>query len=174
MIRTRHFEFIVRCLLQIVLFFVTQLPVSYEVQVDRDRFLSAFSIINDDVRVQVPPWPTGPGWAPMEGQPRPLASPPNRVEAQLPCSFPASYERSDVMPEMVDVDKPSSGKIQLCNPYGNSLRHMVLRLWAEFVPVVANTIPAVVLAYRGVEGGVLAGGGCKTITCEHPSHLFTK
>ncbi len=38
-----HFEFVVRTLLQIVLFFLLQLPTSYQVQVDRDQFLDSYA-----------------------------------------------------------------------------------------------------------------------------------
>jgi hypothetical protein len=60
----RHLEFVVRFLLHLVLFFVAQLPESYHVRVDRDRFLSAFSLeVEDSERKSVAAWPTGPGWA---------------------------------------------------------------------------------------------------------------
>ena len=56
-----HFEFVVRTLLQIVLFFLLQLPKSYQVQVDKDRFLSAFSMVENGTRTPVTSWPLGPG-----------------------------------------------------------------------------------------------------------------
>jgi hypothetical protein len=44
-----------------VLFFIAQLPLSYAVRVDLDRFFSAFSMVVGQNRVQVKPWIYGPG-----------------------------------------------------------------------------------------------------------------
>ncbi len=61
MTRSRHFEYIVRTLFTVVLFFLVQLPEEYRVQVDRDAFMAAFSFVDEDGhRRPVSPWPLGP------------------------------------------------------------------------------------------------------------------
>ncbi len=63
MTRSCHVQFIARTLLQLVLFFLAQLPTAYQVRVDSEHFFSAISYSNDDgERETVSPWPTGPGW----------------------------------------------------------------------------------------------------------------
>jgi len=61
MTRSRHFEYIVRTLFTIVLFFLAQLPEEYHVRVDRTAFMAAFSFVGEDGhRRPVSPWPLGP------------------------------------------------------------------------------------------------------------------
>lgn len=58
---SRHFEYIVRTLFTIILFFLAQLPNEYRVKVDRDAFMAAFSFVGEDGhRRPVSPWPLGP------------------------------------------------------------------------------------------------------------------
>jgi hypothetical protein len=45
-----------------VLFFIAQLPVSYAVRVDLDRFFSAFSMVVDENRLQIQSWTHRPGY----------------------------------------------------------------------------------------------------------------
>ena len=56
-----HVNFVVRALYCMVLFFIAQLPLSYAIRVDLDRFFSAFSMVVGQSRVQVEPWTYGPG-----------------------------------------------------------------------------------------------------------------
>jgi hypothetical protein len=61
MTRSRHFEYIVRTLFTIVLFFIAQLPQEYGVRVDKDAFMAAFSFTGEDGhRRAASPWPLGP------------------------------------------------------------------------------------------------------------------
>jgi len=65
----KHFQYVARTLLQLVHYFVGQLPREYRARVDRDLFLSSLSMeVAGGTRQQAGPWPLGIGWVPEEGQ----------------------------------------------------------------------------------------------------------
>ncbi|KAG2017256.1 hypothetical protein CC2G_006781 [Coprinopsis cinerea AmutBmut pab1-1] len=58
-----HFEHFVRAMLQFNAYIVNQFPSHYLMRIDKDKFLSAFSFVNDEgIRTGCKPWNLGPGW----------------------------------------------------------------------------------------------------------------
>lgn len=55
-----HFNFFVRALLLLVIMLLRQLPKKYDVHVDRDKFLSAFSAKDEGKPMTPTPWDLGP------------------------------------------------------------------------------------------------------------------
>ena len=58
-----HFDFFVRCILFFVIMLCRQLPQSYNVHIDKDRFLSSFRAEQEDGTVVPSAWPLGPDGA---------------------------------------------------------------------------------------------------------------
>ena len=55
-----HFEHFSRDALRLMNFITLQLPSKYDVQIDRDKFLSSFSMTHGSERVCARKWPLGP------------------------------------------------------------------------------------------------------------------
>jgi hypothetical protein len=67
MVPEKHVEYIARTLLQLSHYVFSQLPEEYGAEVDRDRFLSSFSLKQPNkVRSSVSSWKAGPGWVGYE------------------------------------------------------------------------------------------------------------
>ncbi|KAF8173421.1 hypothetical protein K438DRAFT_1772224 [Mycena galopus ATCC 62051] len=65
-----HVTFMARMFLLLVIFLHNQLPGFYDVRIDSDRFLSAFSFTADNItRETVGPWADGPGYRPPNSGP---------------------------------------------------------------------------------------------------------
>ncbi|TFK62067.1 hypothetical protein BDN72DRAFT_933532 [Pluteus cervinus] len=61
--RQSYLDHFARNIAQIVAYFSSQVPTEYQLRFDRDRLLSAFSILSeDDVRIRAKDWHLGPGW----------------------------------------------------------------------------------------------------------------
>lgn len=67
-----HFDFFVRCILLFVIMLLRQLPRHYNVHVDRDIFLSAFSAENEGETMRATNWELGPEGA-VHQEPNPDA-----------------------------------------------------------------------------------------------------
>ncbi len=55
-----HVDFFVRGLLLLVIMLCRQLPQSYDVRIDKEMFLEAFSVKQGETRISPTPWPLGP------------------------------------------------------------------------------------------------------------------
>ena len=60
--KVSHVQHVARAMLQMVCFFMRQLPQHYLARVNKDVFLSSFSYVENGVRVGVGSWDEGPGW----------------------------------------------------------------------------------------------------------------
>jgi len=133
-----HFEFVVRTLLQIVLFFLLQLPTSYQVQVDRDQFLSAFSMVENGRRTSVADWPLGPGWSSSH----------QSKDSYAPPSPRSTAHNSGIMDNqnINDSTLGYSDKQPQTFPYKNAALHLSWLRWLSPIDALRKAIPSVFLA----------------------------
>ncbi|KAH7905766.1 hypothetical protein BJ138DRAFT_1227043 [Hygrophoropsis aurantiaca] len=127
-------NFVVRWLLVMCIYIISQLPASMKVQVDRDKFIGAFSFHDRDRRVDATPWNLGPGHSMGDSN---------------------SDTHLDVGLHSADTAEP-----EVYIPFGNLRRFRGLQRYHAHREAVGQTIPVVVLE---MDSGVLMKGGAAAL-----------
>jgi hypothetical protein len=157
-----HFQFIIRVILTIALYFLQQLPAHYLARIDRAMFLASFSMVLDGVRVGGEDWKLGPGWFGDDGE---------------------IGKRYDPGPEGQTNTRESTHLAMLYNsdslttiPYNNQDRWTGIQQWAAETYAAGETVPTVVAAKHslGPDADELMAGGRPAkfgaLRCVFPTH----
>jgi hypothetical protein len=142
-----HFQFVIRTILTIALYFLQQLPAHYLARIDRTMFLASFSMVLDGVRVGGDDWRLGPGWIGDDvknGKCYPLG--PNGETKTRDSTHLATLYNSDSLSTI---------------PYNNQERWAGIQQWKTETYAAGLTVPAVVAAKAqlGPDADELMAGG---------------
>ena len=125
-----HFDHVVKRIAQIVNYWTMQLPAQYNVSLDTNRFLSAFSMVEDGERVSCSPWPLGPG-----------------ISSKYSFILPSSEASSDSSPHLSLAGSSPSSELNLVGL--SPERQAAITKWVSYYEKMAMCIPWVVGHEKG-------------------------
>lgn len=137
--RKSHFNHFVRNIVQLVAYLVPQFPPECLARFDRDKLISAFSMVADGTRIGAKPWPLGPGWSGHDTKIGSKTSP--SPETMDPVTLALRF----------NSDVSSSA------PYGNKRMKATMEDWAKDKPRWSRSIPVCVVS-ENLESSKVLGG----------------
>jgi hypothetical protein len=135
----RHFEHVVQSIAQQTAYFIRQLPPHYLARFDRDQFFSSFSMVVDNVRVQLPQSPHRTGWS--------------GNDTMLGTTYSQDFNTMSPL----EIMRLHNSDRDTEAPYGNDLLLDVRNEWNAKVRETSDTIPICVLA-EAISGSGIIGG----------------